>query len=211
MDTKDEEPTETEEGCTVSDWSPGLTAEQYDTLMKPIRTTRVSQRKQGGKTLSYVEAWEIKAHLTRIFGFGNWDSEMLEYHHVDTREYVKDGKDMVEVLYSARVRLTVRDRFGNVMATHSEAAVGSASGPASMLGDHHDNALKGGASDALKRCAINWGSQFGLSLYADGATREVVIQTIIQPEGWKPPKPSEEHEKVLREKLGAEEVKEGER
>jgi recombination DNA repair RAD52 pathway protein len=187
----------------------GITAEQYDTLMKPIRGTRVSSRSQGGKTLSYVEAWEIKAHLTRIFGFGNWDSEILDYRQVAERPYLsRDNKEMVEVSYSARVQLTVRDQWGNPLCRHSEAAVGSTSGPASMLGDHHDNALKTAASDALKRCAINLGSQFGLSLYDNGSLNEVVKMTIVKPEGVATvaTQPTSEQEALLSQSLGATEV-----
>lgn len=160
-----------------------INAKQYETLLSPIRPGRVSTRKQGGKDLSYVEAWDIKAHLTRIFGFCNWDSEILDYAHVATREYTRDGSPMVEVIYNCRVQLTIRDADGNHLCRHSEAAAGTTSGPASMLGEHHDNALKSAESDALKRCAINLGSQFGLSLYKSGSLAEVIKQTIVMPEG----------------------------
>lgn len=188
----------------------GITLEQYQTLMKPIRSTRISSRQQGGKTLSYVEAWDIKAHLTRIFGFGNWDSEMLEYRHIVDREYESsNGKPMIESVYSCRIRLTIRDQWGQLLCTHAEAAVGSTSGPAAMLGEHHDNALKTAASDALKRCAINLGSQFGLSLYANGSRDEVVRATIIQPDGYEPPAPDPEAEARLAQSLGATPVEGG--
>ena len=52
-----------------------------------------------------------------------------------------------------------------------------------MIGEHHDNAVKTAASDALKRCAINLGTQFGLSLYDDGRTTDVVKGTLVMPEG----------------------------
>lgn len=168
----------------------GITPQQYDMLMKPIRPARIAKRSQGGKQLSYVEAWDIKAHLIRAFGFCNFDVEMIDYNYVTTRQYQLDAddekkptRDMVEVIYTAQVRLTLRDPQGQHLATYSEAAAGSASGPAYMLGDHHDNALKTAASDATKRCAINLGSQFGLSLYDDGSTKEVVKVTVVKPEG----------------------------
>jgi recombination DNA repair RAD52 pathway protein len=160
-----------------------ITAEQYRVLMTPIRASRVSSRRQGGKDLHYVEAWEIKAHLTRIFGFGNWDSEIVDYHHIGDRAYTKDGKDMVEVIYNCRVQLTIRDANGDFLCRHSEAAAGSTSWQMSTLGEHHDNALKSAESDALKRCAINLGSQFGLSLYKGGSLEEVIKQTVVTPDG----------------------------
>lgn len=64
---------------------------------------------------------------------------------------------------------------------YSEAAVGSATGGAesSGIGDLHDNAIKSAASDALKRCAINLGTQFGLSLYDNGSTREIIKKVLV--------------------------------
>jgi recombination DNA repair RAD52 pathway protein len=182
----------------------GVSLEQYQTLMKPLNGSRVAKRSQGGKQLSYLEAWDVKAHLTRIFGFGNWDLEMLDYHYVTTREYQsQQGKDMVEVIYSARCQLTIRDENQFTLCRHSEAAVGSASGPVNMLGEHHDNAVKQAASDALKRCAINLGSQFGLSLYDNGSTREVIRGTLVKPEGFEKPKPSSEQSEALASSVGA--------
>lgn len=200
----------------------GLSPEQHTYLLNPLRKTRIAKRSQGGKELSYLEAWDVKAHLTRIFGFCNWDSEMIEYHHVADRAYQStQGKDMVEVIYSCRMQLTIRNQHGYELCTHTEAAVGSASGPANMLGDHHDNALKTAASDALKRCAINLGTQFGLSLYDDGSTMDVVRNVLVAPPGvaTTPAAPQErpetaptdeEAEKVLRESLGATEAPQNE-
>ena len=39
-------------------------------------------------------------------------------------------------------------------------------------------AVKTAESDALKRAAINLGTQFGLSLYQNGSLRDVIIQTL---------------------------------
>jgi hypothetical protein len=39
-------------------------------------------------------------------------------------------------------------------------------------------AIKTAESDALKRAAINLGTQFGLSLYNNGSMRDVVVQTL---------------------------------
>lgn len=159
-----------------------ITQVQYATLMKPLNPSRIAERKQGGKNLSYVEAYDIRAHLIRTFGFGNFDVQMLEYRCEFVRD-VEIGKDKnpgIEVAYSARVQVTVRDEAGEAIATHIEGAVGSASGSVNY-GDLHDNALKTAASDAMKRCMTNWGSQFGLSLYDNGSKREIVKGTLIKP------------------------------
>lgn len=194
-----------------------LTIEQYRTLRKPLNATRVAKRTQGGKQLSYLESWDVRAHLIRVFGFGNFDIELLDQHHVGTREYKSKGddpKDMVEVSWFAKVQLTIRDPDAGeagwaTLCQYSDAAVGSTSGPASMIGEHHDNAIKTAASDALKRCAINLGTQFGLSLYDDGSHRDVVKGTLVGPEGF------DEKEDItplqveqLKHSLGATEVTE---
>jgi recombination DNA repair RAD52 pathway protein len=189
----------------------GISAKQYETLMRPLNKARIEKRSQGGKQLSYLAAWDVKAHLTRIFGFGNWDLEMLDYHHVETRAYQsQNDKEMVEVIYAARMQLTIKDPEGFTLARYSEGAVGSASGPATMLGEHHDNALKTAASDALKRCAINLGSQFGLSLYDQGSTVEVIKATLVTPEGYEKPKEelTPEQQAALEKSLGAKPIDE---
>jgi recombination DNA repair RAD52 pathway protein len=163
----------------------GLTYKQYETLSRPLNSTRIAKRSQGGQQLSYLESWDVRAHLIRIFGYGGFDAETVEYHLVDTREYMSKGdqpKQMIEVIYSARVKLSVKDHHGWMFATYTECSCGSASGPVTMLGEHHDNALKTAVSDALKRCAINLGNQFGLSLYDKGSTRDVIKGTLVKPD-----------------------------
>jgi hypothetical protein len=73
------------------------------------------------------------------------------------------------------------------------------------LGDLHDNALKTASSDALKRCAINLGSQFGLSLYDNGTLREVIRGTLVKPDGWVEPEKapvSDEQAAALAQSVG---------
>lgn len=183
-----------------------LTPEQYEVLMKPLNGSRVAKRNQGGKQLSYLEAYDVRAHLIRVFGFGNFDVETLDYRLMSERPYTKDGKDMVEIAFSAHVRLTVRDTDGETLSVNSEVAIGSASGPAFLWGELADNAVKTAVSDAMKRCAISWGTAFGLSLYNNGSTNEVVRGTIVKPEGYVKPEPDEEKIAQLKESLGATEI-----
>jgi recombination DNA repair RAD52 pathway protein len=189
-----------------------ITIEQYETLLRPLNASRVETRRQGGKDLSYLATWDVKAHLTRVFGFCNWDSEVLEYNFIGERHYTStsNNAEMVEVIYNARVRLTIRDADGGFLCTHTEAAAGSTSGPISMLGEHHDNALKTAESDALKRCAINLGTQFGLSLYCNGTMKDVIRGTLVVPEGYVKPEPNPDEkarmEAALAQSLGAQPV-----
>ena len=167
-------------------WTHGrLTAEQHDYLMQNLRSARVSFLERGGKRFSHLEAWDIKAHLIRVFGFGNFDIETLETKHMFTREYVSSGdkpRTMWEVGWEATVQLTIRDPEGNHLCRFSESSVDSQSGGAG-LGDLHDNAIKAAVSGAIKRCATSLGTQFGLSLYDDGNTKDIVRFTLVRPEG----------------------------
>ena len=186
-----------------------LSLAQVGILMQPIRGARVANRQQGGKTLSYLEAYDVRAHLIRIFGFGGFDAEVLDYDQVFVRDYENDGKAMQEIAYQARVQLTIRDQAGVAIARYTECAIGSASG-GSGFGDLHDNALKTAVSDALKRCAINLGSQFGLSLYdKDNGRAEVVRMLVEDPRGEQVQELSDVQRAALSNSLGATEVQEG--
>lgn len=144
-----------------------FSARQQEILLKGLNPNRISQRKGGGgRALSYLEAWDVKAHLIRVFGFGGFSSDVL------TAELMFEDQVGTNwnVGYKVILRLTVGD------ATYTEAAVGSASLP--QRGEAHDMAVKTAESDALKRAAINLGDQFGLSLYNNGSTAPVVNQTL---------------------------------
>jgi len=145
-----------------------INQQQYDQLLKPLNQSRIAKRSGGGgKQLSYLEAWDVKAHLNRIFGFLNWSSDVIESTVVFEEQ---NEKGQWSVGWKVTLRLTIQD------ATYTEAAVGSSS--LSQRGEAHDMAIKTAESDALKRAAINLGTQFGLSLYDDGSTRDVVGTTL---------------------------------
>lgn len=154
-----------------------LTAEQVGVLLRPIRPNRVAKR--DGQ--SNVEAYEIRAHLTRIFGFGRWDEiavgSRLLYEEPTT---TKAGKEAWKVAYSADRCIRVRDQDGNLLCEHHGSAIGEAIMPDFKRGDCHDFALKKAQSQALKRAAINLGDQFGLSLYRKGSTDALIGKVV----GW---------------------------
>jgi DNA recombination protein Rad52 len=145
-----------------------LTAKQHEILLKGINADRIAQRKGGGgKALSYLEAWDVKAHMNRIFGFLNWSADVLSADIA--YEDNSDGKWSVG--YKVILCLRVNG------ASYTEAAVGSAVLPS--RGEAHDMAIKTAESDAFKRAAINLGDQFGLSLYNNGSVAPVVRQTLV--------------------------------
>lgn len=149
----------------------GITSEQYEQLLKPLNQARVAKRAQAGRQLSYLEAWDVKAHLIRIFGFGGWS------WHVATAELAFEGEKEGKwnVGYKVIGTLTIHD----LGCVYTEAAIGSATLP--QRGEAHDMAVKTAESDAIKRAAINLGTQFGLSLYNDGSTNDVVKKTLVVP------------------------------
>lgn len=161
-----------------------FTPAQYQALLAPLSPHRVASRQApgGGQRLSYLEAWDVKRFLIRIFGFDGWSSEVLEAEHVFTQETTigQNKRTGYHVGYKVRLRLTIFNETGPA-TIFTEAAVGSATLP--VLGDAHDMAVKTAESDALKRAATHLGDQFGLSLYNGGSQAPVVNKTLKDPEG----------------------------
>jgi recombination DNA repair RAD52 pathway protein len=104
-----------------------------------------------------------------MFDFGGWSFEVISAEVA----YEEKGERNWEVGYKVIGRLIIHGigKDGE-NAVYTEAAVGPASLP--NRGEAHDMAVKTAESDALKRCAMNLGTQFGLSLYDDGRTTDVV-------------------------------------
>lgn len=156
------------------EWVPGrirpLTALQRKQLLADLSQNRVSQRSAnggGGKKMSYVEAWDVRAMLIRVFGFGGWSGEVLRAEMLDVTPNRK-GNPVVSMMVT--YRLTIHQ----LGAVYTESAVSGQAG--SDFGAAAEFAVKTAESDALKRCAINLGTAFGLSLYNDGQTTDVVKQ-----------------------------------
>ncbi|TFG49183.1 MAG: hypothetical protein E4H38_05350, partial [Gemmatimonadales bacterium] len=140
-----------------------LSAEQIRVLMLPINPNRVKIL----DGMSHVEAFDIRATLTRVFGFGRWSEESYQppelLYAVDTT--TRAGKPAVKVAYVAHRRLTIRTPNGSPLCVFEASAVGESLMPDFKRGDAYDMAIKSSESQALKRCAINMGTQVGLSLY----------------------------------------------
>ena len=150
-----------------------ISQQQHEILLKGINAKRIAKRQGGGgKSLSYLEAWDVKAHLIRIFGFGEWSWDVLS---AELMFDVDNGGK-----YNVGYKVIGQLRIHATGATYTEAAVGSAT--LGHLGEAHDMAVKTAESDALKRAAINLGDQFGLSLYNNGSVAPVVVKTLVEAE-----------------------------
>lgn len=215
-----------------------LTPAQVKQLLQPIKPIRVLR---DGKGMSHVSQQDVTAHLTRILGFGNFDTELLSVECIyeqprlpkptedDPLPHV-DFKTRWDVAYRASMRLRIKNPDGTYLAGYEDASVGEAQNL--VRHEAHDLAMKSAISLAKKRCAINLGDQFGLSLYNKGQMTALVRGTLVLPEGWeeeeekpedvqegveqqvslgtdeieKQPEPTSEQEEVLRRTLGAQEV-----
>jgi hypothetical protein len=153
-----------------------LSTDQVGTLLRGIKPSRVLHL----DGLSHLAAYDVRAHLNRVFGFGRWSADVLDVTplYEQTTE-TKNKKPAYRVGYRATVRLTVCAPDGTVLATYTECAVGDSTMPDFKRGDCHDMAIKTAESQALKRCATNLGDQFGLSLYRNGSTDPVVTVTLV--------------------------------
>ena len=149
-----------------------LNKRQYEQLLRPLNPARVAKRQQANRQLSYLEAWDVKAHLIRIFGFGGWSWNVTT---ADVAFEDQNEKGQWQVGYKVIGSLIIH----SLKCEYTEAAIGSASLP--QRGEAHDMAVKTAESDAIKRAAINLGTQFGLSLYNDGSTNDVVKKTLVVP------------------------------
>lgn len=152
-----------------------LTHEQVTQLLKPINPLRISKK----DNLSHVEAYDVRAHLIRVFGFGGWSEEVTDLAMLYEQSKEEGTQTRWRAAYRATVRLTLHD----TEAVYTESAVGTNFGwlPDSKRDETHDMAIKTAASQALKRCAINLGDQFGLSLYQKGSDKAIVGRTLAMP------------------------------
>jgi hypothetical protein len=152
----------------------GLDADQIEMLRESIDPRRIGK---DGKGFSHLEAWDVRRRLIQIFGFGGWSFDVksteLASHVADEKKGRNGTYTAHTVVYRVVGRLTVRNRSGVYLTHFDDGAAGDATNFPS-LGDAHDMALKTAMSQALKRCAVNMGDQFGLSLYDDGSIQPVV-------------------------------------
>lgn len=154
-------------------------AKQVAQLLKPIHPNRVLK---DGKQNSHVSQQDVTAHLIRVFGFGSYDTEILTWEPVFESARI-DAKGEAtgrwDVCYRASLRLTVRDEHGDAVCHFEDGATHTAQNQ--TRGDAHDLAAKSSLSLAKKRCAINLGDQFGLSLYNKGQMTALVKGTLVDP------------------------------
>lgn len=156
-----------------------LNSVQVAQLLKPIAPQRVLK---DGKGHSHVSQQDVLAHLIRVFGFGNFDTEVLRLEQVFEEPRTNDqGKPTGrwDVCYRALVRLIVKAEDGTELCHYENGSTATAQNQ--TRGEAHDLAMKAAISLSVKRAAIPLGDQFGLSLYNKGQMKALVRGTLVQP------------------------------
>jgi DNA recombination protein Rad52 len=149
-----------------------FTPDQVQALTAPLDRAKVKQRSQSGRSLSYLEGWQVIAEANRIFGFDGWQRETISVHCVSERErgIGRDQKPGWGVTYTCRVRITVGHAMGAVVIREG---TGAGHGIDVDCGLAHESAIKEAETDAMKRALMTFGNPFGLALY-DKEQREVM-------------------------------------
>lgn len=152
-----------------------FTPDQNTALSAPLDRSVVAEREQGGKKLSYIEAWHAIAEANRIFGFDGWNRETVELRQLGEPRVTQDryGKDQIRVGYSARVRITVLTPTGSLIVREG---CGFGSGIDKDVDQAHESALKEAESDAMKRALMTFGNPFGLALYDKTQANVAVVE-----------------------------------
>lgn len=161
----------------MSAWDHYLTREQVELLLKPINKKRVHVR----DNMAYVEAFDIKAEMSRVFGFARWSSVVTEQVMLfEEAKQSNAGKPVWYVGYRSRVRLTVCAPDGTQLAEYEEGHAGDSTHP--VRGEAHGNALTNSESYAFKRAAVMaLLDQGGNSLYNKGSLEPQTRWTLVMP------------------------------
>lgn len=132
-------------------------------------------KKPRGRQLSYLEGWDDRRMLIRIFGFGGFSIRVNR----ETLLSIKDGIPKSRgtgTNWRAVYQASVSVHIHQLGADYDGAAVSSQLHP--DPGEAADFALKTAVTDALKVACTNLGTQFGLSLYDNGRVDDIVQRTL---------------------------------
>lgn len=140
-----------------------FTDDQIAALRAPLAREHVKSRQQAGRSVCYIEGWHAIAEANRIFGFAEWDRELIEFRCVSEKscEIGAQKKPGFRVAYIGKVRVTVR--VGDRIVVREGAGYGS--GIDADVGEAHESAIKEMETDSMKRALMTFGNPFGLALY----------------------------------------------
>lgn len=145
-----------------------LLPEQIQELVKAINPAYVATK----SNKAYLAQHQARAEMNRIFGYGNWDIDIVDvtliYEEAVAGTGSKQGTTYYRACYRGKSVVTVRDLWGMPVASlagvHAEA-----NSNLPDRGEAHAMALTSLESYALRRALINLGDRFGLGLYNKGS------------------------------------------
>jgi Recombination DNA repair protein (RAD52 pathway) len=170
--------------------------DQIEELDKKLDSRLIKRRKEGGRTLEYIQGHTAIDQANRIFGYGNWGWRVLDcVPHTIIDPISGEG---IGVVYQAKVEVWVRGMQGVIVDVGSQPVSVSSveeqvmgrrindaksnhtdvdESPFTLLEKKnaravivqaHEQAQKGAATDGLKRTLRGLGNQFANGLYGDG-------------------------------------------
>ena len=100
-----------------------LSPAQIEQLLRGINPKRVNQ----ANGYSHIEAYEVRAHLTRIFGFGGWRKEILALEVVEERcnEQATSGRGQNAKVRPGYANFAIADPPLKLVLIENPAAAGS--------------------------------------------------------------------------------------
>lgn len=150
---------------------------QYWQLLQPVDPIRVHKTDLDGRVVFNLAQQDVRAHLSRIFGFDKWETHLIGRPTIDHAvSNAAPGEPVTpgtwwSLTCSAAIRLTVFDTRGRKCGEWEEEGVHTGVG---SYGAALRTAKLGAVSVALKRAASCLGDQFGLSLYNRGQMSALV-------------------------------------
>ncbi len=146
-------------------------AEIIKKLNEPLPKEFIKTRQGAShQILSYLPGYFVIQQANKLFGHGNWDSEIthIQKTHEMVEKKMKQGGEYEQfsVAYLAQIRLTVRGLDG-LSSVHEDMGYGDGAAVNTSYGIRSsiELATKEAVTDGLKRCLRKYGDQFGLSLY----------------------------------------------
>src|SRR3546814_8802165 len=108
-------------------------------LNRGVSAARILSRDQAGMTLNYLAQHDVRAHLSRVFGYGSFDVMVLDSEITFAEQYTNSkGQDMWAVGARASTQGNIRNFDGEHVTSHIELAHATANGPSRGEGYEKD-------------------------------------------------------------------------
>lgn len=126
------------------------------------------------KQYDYLPTSTAISQANRIFGHGQWQTEIVELQDIKNKDGEVDA-------YRCIARVTIptlgasHSAVGFVEMTRVKGSTRPAQTPRA-----HNTAMKGAESDAVKRALRYLGDQFGNSLYEKNEEREALVDVVVR-------------------------------